>query len=117
MAINEQDRQVEIASEAEALTRTLAHSTHEVPVPADSYAMLGDLTLTAGHLRQVCQQLSTWHQRVTDGAEYEGEDTTGDGGTATVTAAHHLGQAAQALSAATDSLSAAHVANGRVRWT
>src|SRR5699024_6850273 len=33
MTINEQDRQAQIAAEAEALTRTLAHSTREVPKP------------------------------------------------------------------------------------
>lgn len=35
MTINEQDRQAQIAAEAEALTRTLAHSTREVPKPVE----------------------------------------------------------------------------------
>lgn len=36
MAINEQDRQLYVAREAEELLRTLAHSTRDVPHPRDS---------------------------------------------------------------------------------
>lgn len=41
MAINEEQRQLEIAAEVEELARTLAHSTRDVPNPRDSYRLLG----------------------------------------------------------------------------
>ena len=42
MAINKQERQLEVAREAEELLRTLAHSTRDVPHPFESYALLGE---------------------------------------------------------------------------
>ncbi|MDR6794868.1 hypothetical protein J2W89_004050 [Pseudarthrobacter oxydans] len=62
MAINEETRQLEIAREVEALTRTLAHSTRTVPNPSESYNLLAELWLTVDHLQQVSQQLAQWHQ-------------------------------------------------------
>lgn len=116
MAINEAHRQADLAAELEHAARALAHSTGTVPVPSDSYRLLGDLHATTDHLAQVCQQLAAWHDRVEDGTHYEGEDDRGDGATGTVTAAAGLHQAASALSEATQALMAAHSANGVVRW-
>ncbi|GAA1681186.1 hypothetical protein GCM10010977_32280 [Citricoccus zhacaiensis] len=116
MAINEDHRQAEIAAELEQAARVLAHSTRTVPVPSDSYRLLGELNATTDHLSQVCQQLATWHDGVADGTHYEGEDDRGDGATGTVTAAEQLRQAASALADATQAIMAAHSANGVVRW-
>lgn len=116
MAVNEQHRQVEVASELSTQARTLAHSTRDVPAPSDSYTLLGDLVGTVDDLEQVCRQLSSWHVRVVDGMHYEGEDARGDGATGTVTAAAELERAAAALDAASEALRAAHSANGVVRW-
>jgi len=74
MAINEETRQLEIAREVEALTRTLAHSTRTVPNPSESYNLLAELWLTVDHLQQVSQQLAQWHQGVIDGTHYNGLD-------------------------------------------
>lgn len=116
MAINEDHRQADIAAELEETARGLAHSTRTVPVPSDSYRLLGELNATTAHLAQVCQQLATWHDGVADGTHYEGEDSRGDGATGTVAAAAGLRNAASALSEATQALMAAHSANGVVRW-
>lgn len=116
MAINEEQRQVEVARDLEELARTLAHSTKDVPTPPDSYPLLGELRATADDLAQVCRQLAAWHNNVIDGTHYEGEDERGDGVTGTITAAAELEKAATALSAAAAALSAAHSANGVVRW-
>lgn len=78
----------------------LAHSTRSVPVPSDSYFLLGELRATVDDLEQVCRQLGAWHAGVVDGVEYEGEDARGDGATGTVTAAAELDRAASALAAA-----------------
>lgn len=95
---------------------TLAHSTRNVPVPADSYRLLAELRATVNDLEQVCQQLSGWHGRVVDGTHYAGEDARGDGATGTITASAELEVAAVALSRASAALGAAHSANGVVRW-
>jgi len=94
MAINEVNRQLEVAREAEELLRTLAHSTRDVPHPFESYALLGELTAAADHMEQVCRQLAAWHERVVDGTHYNGEDERGDGATGTVTTAAELHRAA-----------------------
>ena len=108
--------QVEVARDLSAQARTLAHSTRDVPAPFDSYTLLGELVATVDDLEQVCRQLGAWHSRVVDGTHYAGEDSRGDGGTGTVTAAAELERAAAALSAAAEALRAAHSANGVVRW-
>lgn len=99
MAINEEHRQVEIASQIEALARTLTHSTRSVPIPQGSYALLGDLTEIAAHLRQVCGQLAAWHDR-----------------TACPDVAADLREAATALHEASRAIARAHAINGEIRW-
>src|SRR5690625_5351761 len=84
MAINDEGRQLAIAAELEEAARSLAHSTRDVPVPADSYAMLGELRATIDSLEEVCRRLGAWHTRVVDGVHYAGEDDRGDGATGTV---------------------------------
>lgn len=116
MTVNEQHRQVEVARDLEALAKTLAHSTRDVPAPFDSYTLLGELTATVDNLEHVCRQLAVWHARVVDGTHYQGEDERGDGATGTVTAAAELERAAAALDTASAALRAAHSANGVVRW-
>lgn len=116
MAVNEEQRQRTVAVQLAEVARTLAHSTRDVPVPSESYSMLGELAVTLGDLEQVCRQLAAWHGRVIDGVHYEGEDSRGDGATGTVTAAAELERAATALADAESALRQAHSANGVVRW-
>ncbi|MFD1722408.1 hypothetical protein [Amnibacterium endophyticum] len=116
MAVNEPQRQVQIAVELEETARSLAHSTREVPNPADSYRLLAELGRATDHLQQTVRQLSAWHRRVVDGQEYRGEDENGDGVTGTLEAAEQLEAAADALDHASDAIRAAHAANGVVRW-
>lgn len=116
MAVNEEQRQVEIARNLEAIARSLVHSTQDVPAPADSYPLLGKLVGTVDDLEQICRQLAEWHARVVDGQHYAGEDESGDGATGTVTAAAELRRAAAALEEAAAALRVAHSAIGVVRW-
>lgn len=116
MAVNEEQRQRAVAAELSEVARTLAHSTRDVPVPSESYNILGELTATLADLEQVCRQLAVWHERVIDGVHYAGEDERGDGATGTVTAAAELERAATALASAATALRGAHSANGVVRW-
>ncbi|MBG6056427.1 hypothetical protein IWX81_002864 [Salinibacterium sp. CAN_S4] len=116
MAINEQHRQLEIARSLAEQARTLAHSTMTVPSPPDSYDLLGELVGTLDSLQNVCQQLAAWHTKAVDGQHYQGEDANGDGATGTVTAAEKLEQAVTAINTASAAISAAHTANGVVRW-
>ncbi len=116
MTANEEYRQLEIARELLTTARTLAHSTRNVPTPATSYPLLGELVATVDALEQVCRQLGAWHRQVVDGKHYDGEDGTGDDSTGTVAAAARLEQAATTLDAASVELRDAHAANGVVRW-
>ncbi|MDJ0336556.1 hypothetical protein QMG83_15110 [Salinibacterium sp. G-O1] len=116
MAVNEQHRQLHVAVELAEQARTLAHSTRTVPSPPDSYDLLAELVGTLDSLQLVCQQLAAWHTDTVDGKHYQGEDSTGDGATGTVAAAAKLDQAADAIATASAAVSAAHTANGVVRW-
>lgn len=116
MTVNQEARQAAIAADVEQAARILAHSTRSVPKPWQSYSMLGELHEITSHLSQVARQLASWHGRVTDGVEYQGEDERGDGATGTVSAAANLEDAAAALDAATTALMKAHSANGVIRW-
>lgn len=111
MAVNEEDRQRELARELEELARTLAHSTRTVPSPGESYSLVGDLGATTDHLAQVAMQLASWHRR----AAGEGL-CDGSGVAAAEQASVELERAADALKAGARAVSAAHVANGAVRW-
>src|SRR5699024_386785 len=75
---SEEENQRAISASVAHSARSLAHSTRDVPVPADMYPMLGDLTDATASLAQVCRQLATWHQRAVDGIDYDGEDADGD---------------------------------------
>ncbi|AQP45888.1 hypothetical protein ACWIFB_16390 [Dietzia sp. NPDC055340] len=114
MAINEEQRQLEIAAEVEELARTLAHSTRAVPHPIDSYRLLGELGATIDHLAQVIDQLGKWHSRTEDGTHYNGED--GDGTGSAHAAADELTTAANMLRLASSHVGRAHSHNGVVRW-
>lgn len=115
MAIDEKERQAEIAAELEETARTLAHSTRAVPSPSDSYRMIGDVRDTSDHLAQVSEQLAAWHRRTQDGVHYDGEDARGDG-TGTAQTAAALDRAAAAFRAAADELRHALNANSVIRW-
>ena len=114
MAINEETRQLEIAAAVEELARTLAHSTHGVPHPRDSYPLLGELGATIDHLAQVIDQLGKWHSHAEDGTHYEGEDG-GSTGSARA-AADELTTAANMLKLASSHVARAHSLNAVVRW-
>lgn len=66
MVTNEEAGQVRIAGELEERARMLAHSTRSVPVPSDSYFLLGELRATVDDLEQVCRQLGAWHAPARD---------------------------------------------------
>lgn len=114
MAINEEQRQLEIAAEVEELARALAHSTRDVPHPRDSYRLLGELGATIDHLAQVIDQLGKWHSRTEDGTHYDGED--GDGTGSARAAGDELTAAANMLRLASSHVHRAHGHNGVVRW-
>lgn len=114
MAINEEERQLEVAREVEELTRTLAHSTREVPHPNDSYNMLGELGSIIDHVTQVCNQLAAWHRRVEDGTHYDGEE--GGRLDSAHDVANDLTTAAGALRLASNHIHHAHARNGVIRW-
>lgn len=114
MPINEEYRQLEIIEHVEALTRTLAHSTRNVPLPRESYSMLGELGACIRHLAQVTEQLAGWHNRVEDGIHYEGEDGGGTGSARA--AATELTTAVSALNLAANHVDRAYTCNGGVRW-
>ncbi|RLP78575.1 hypothetical protein D9V34_17320 [Mycetocola lacteus] len=114
MAINEQGQQLDVAREAEELLRTLAHSTRDVPNPRDSYSMLGELGAIIDHVAQVCEQLSSWHNRVEGGTHYEGEDGGTEGSARAASA--ELTTAAGALRLASNHVGRAHSHNAVVRW-
>lgn len=114
MAINEEYRQLEVAAEVEELTRTLAHSTRDVPNPQDSYRILGELGAIIDHVAQVCEQVGRWHGHAEDGTHYEGED--GDSTGSPRAAADELATAANALKVASSHVHRAHSHNSVVRW-
>lgn len=95
MAINEEQRQLDIARASEEHLRALAHSTRDVPSPSDSYQILGELGAITDHLVQVLEQLASWHHRVEDGTHYDAEngDHSGSPGSAGI----ELSTAANAL--------------------
>lgn len=116
MTINEEHRQAEVAAEVEQAARTLAHSTRAVPVPSDSYGLLGELHATTSHLAQVCQQLGRWHATARDQGHMH--DPTDQAAAASATmAADALEKASASLEAATQQIMAAHSANAPIRWT
>lgn len=115
MAINEEARQVAVASELEEVATKLAHSTRAIPAPADSYRLLGELTSTLDSLEQVCRQLAQWHNSAEDGAEYDGQDTD-EFGNAAVFVGSELATATEALGKAGHAVRSAHSANGVIRW-
>lgn len=116
MAMNEDYRQIKVASEVEERARTLAHSTRTIPTPSDSYGLLGELRSSIDHLEQVCRQLSVWHTAAHDGQHFQGEDGHDDR-TGTIVTAEALERSAHALSTVYSELSRALQANGTVRWT
>lgn len=115
MAINEEGRQTEVAAELSEAARTLAHSTRNVPNSADSYALIGELSATMQSIRQVAEQLRQWHANAVDGAQYDGDDGSGDGRAGEHTQTH-LRNAADLLWNAAVELDQAHAENGRIRW-
>lgn len=114
MAVNEEARQLDVASELEEAARTLAHSTRAVPKPFESYRLLGELSATADHLAQVLAQLATWHAATQDGTHYDGEDGGRTG--SPQAAADELHAAARAVTEASEHIGRAHAHNGVVRW-
>lgn len=107
---------MEVAAEVEELTRTLAHSTRAVPVPADSYRLLGELRATVDHLEQVSRQLSTWHEAAAEEPRFDASAEVHGARANATAAAEELAGAAVALETASAAISRAHSANGAVVW-
>ncbi|MBB0967479.1 hypothetical protein G6016_00585 [Dietzia aerolata] len=115
MAINEVDRQTEVAAELSETARTLAHSTRSVPNGADSYRLIGELSDTIQSLRYVAYQLGEWHAGAVDGTHFDGDDGSGDGRACEHTQTH-LRNVADLLCKAGEQVDQAHTENGRIRW-
>ena len=120
MAVNEEGRQIEIATELSEMARTLAHSTRSVPNPSESYELLILLRAAQDSLAQVYAQLATWHGAAVDGKHYDGEDGHGIPGVPAVGAHGQatalLNMAAASATEAAELVDKAVSANAVVRW-
>ena len=107
MAINDEGRQVQIADQLSETVRSLAHSTRNVPAPADSYALLGNLSASIWSLGQVADQLGRWHANAAEASDERRECENAE---------TYLRTAADLLRNAGEQLDQAHAENGRIRW-
>jgi hypothetical protein len=120
MPVNANSRQLDIAHELAEVARILAHSTHAIPRPSDTYELLGVLTDVQAALGQVYAHLGAWHGAAQDGRHFDGKN---EGDTTGLLAAGALGTGSVSLMTATANAMAAanlvlkaHNANGAVRW-
>lgn len=98
---------------AEAL-RGLAHASHAIDQPGDSYTVLAALSGALASLRQTLEQLAAHHDREAGHAAVEGD--RGAGRDEALRAAAELRGAAGLTGQAASCLDAAWIRNGRVAW-
>lgn len=97
------------------LLRGLAHTTRTMGPTAETATMLGSLASGLGALRQVLDQLASWHERAADGAI----DAAGDGDVGyrhSFDVAMQLSQAAMEVERATTAVTSAQQTAGRITW-
>jgi hypothetical protein len=102
-------------AEASAALRGLAHATRDIPHPAETYAVLGDLLGGVRSLRQVLDQLAATHLRFRAVA-HDDAGNQAAGATAALAAADELHQAGTLLDAVHDRLDSAMSHSGRIAW-
>jgi hypothetical protein len=102
-------------AEASAALRRLAHATRDIPHPAETYAVIGDLLGGVRSLRQVLDQLAATHLRFRAVA-HDDAGNQAAGATAALAAADELHQAGTLLDAVHDRLDAAMSHSGRIAW-
>lgn len=93
----------------------LAHSSRLMPPQVETATMVGSLAAGLGALREVLDQLASWHERAAEGAV----DAAGDGDVGYRSAfdvAMQLSQAAMELERATTAVAAAHQTADRISW-
>ncbi len=103
------------ASQAQQSLRGLAHATRDIPHPADTYPVLGDLLGGVRSLRQVLDQLAATHLRFRSVAhDDDGNHQAGE--TAALAAADELHQAGTLLDQVQARLDQAMQHSGRIAW-
>lgn len=93
----------------------LAHTTRSMTVQAETATMIGSLASGLGALRQVLDQLASWHERTAEGAV----DATGNGDAgyrSSFDVAMQLSQAAMELDRATAAVDTAQHTAERIHW-
>lgn len=115
MSINEEHRQIAVAEAMTQQAQTLARSTRAVPIPAESYQLIGELRATIDHLAQVSRQLSTWYETVPDSGMVAADSEEANRDAQEV--ASSLMQVAWSLDGIDATLSRAHSASSAIRWT
>ncbi|MFV4912400.1 hypothetical protein PFZ49_02270 [Microbacterium lacticum] len=103
------------AAEASAALRGLAHASRSFAVPADTYAVIGDLLAGVRSLRQVLDQLATAHLDHRALAHDDAGDQAA-GATSALAAADEPHQAATLLDGVHDRLDGAMSHSGRIAW-
>lgn len=97
------------------LLRELAHSTRMMAPQAETATMIGSLASGLGALREVVDQLASWHERAAEDAV----DVAGDGDVGYRSAfdvAMQLSQAAMEVERAATAVDAAHQTANRITW-
>lgn len=102
-------------AEASAALRGLAHATRDIPHPAETYAVIGDLLGGVRSLRQVLDQLAATHLRFRAVA-HDDAGNQAAGATAALAAADELHQAGTLLDAVESRLDSASQHSSRIAW-
>lgn len=103
------------ADAAREALRGLAHATHSVTDPADTYAVLGALSAGFASLGQSLDQLAEWHHRNADRAATD-TGSRDAGRRHAVEAADGLHDAATLVERVRAAVDEAWNANGRIAW-
>jgi len=103
------------AAEACAALRGLAHATRDIPHPAETYAVVGDLLGGVRSLRQVLDQLAATHLRFRAVAHDDAGNHRSGVGEA-LAAADELHQGSALLDQVESRLDQAAQHSGRIAW-
>jgi hypothetical protein len=107
------DPAVDAEQTREAL-RGLAHATHSMSDPGDTYKVLGSLSAALLSLQQSLDQLAGLHERYALQATVEGDSRAGRRDA--LAAGEHLREAAGSVRKAHGELRAAFNHNGQIAW-
>lgn len=103
------------ADELSEAARGLAYATRRIPVPADTYRVLGSMHFALTSVQQSLRQLADWHERQSpfaatdDGDRAAGQEQAGK-------ASGWLTIAAASIDQVVHLLMAAQSENGRIAW-